>query len=1010
MSYPLWQGADPAHNISQKSLALSIFDCHLRKYMGSEPHRFFPPFHLDRVNAQLRRGEERISLRRKTFEVLLYLVDHAGQLVTKAALLDAIWSEVTVSDSMPAICVAELRKALGDEAKIPRFIETVHGRGYRFVAKVTSSPPMVAARQPPVAVLGLKPIVVGREDELARLQSWYSHVLEGQRHVIFVTGEPGIGKTTFAQTFLDSIQQEGTARVGRGQCIEQYGGGEPYMPVLEALSRLGREPGGERVVEVLNRFAPTWLAQMPELLAPAERGRLQDQNQGVTQQRMLREMAQALEALAAEAPLVLLLEDLQWSDFSTLELISAIARRSEAARLLIVGTYRPVAFVADEHPLRTMKQELELHRNCEELRLKPLSEQDIAGYLAKRFSSNGSRQSDSLAATIHERTDGNPLFMINVVDYLVDAGLLESSHEARAAESAEILRMDRIEALRSVGQMIERNLERLKPEEQTVLEAASVVGPEFSAAAVAAALERPQNEVEACCARLSRREQFVTGQGSITWPDGTISACFRFHHAMYQEVLYGLLPPGRRVQLHRLIAVREEAGYGERTSEIATELAHHYSLGNDKNKAIHYLRLAGERAVARGAVVEAEGHYRRALELLSKLPQASERDRLELGLQMALGEVLWTSKSWSHPDANRTYTRALELAEKLEEATQTAMVLRALLLSALGRAQFTLARGLAERMLVAAERSRDRASLYAAHALLGDTLVMHGQYLEAQRNLELARRYHEESNSGELAWIEVDAEASAATAALLLGFPERARQQMREVLHRADALHDSYAVGLAHFWGGIFCGLIRDTQGALEHAETLRRLASRHPVWASFADLFTGEALTAQGNSLEGIDYLCKARAICEEMGHTKFLTLAKLGETEFLAGQGRIDEALNLVSDALSEAEGYARLKPPALRRRADLLAQSSADASEVDVAYRAAIDCARGQAAKYYELQASTSYARWLNSQGRSIEAQTLLAEIYGWFTEGFDIPALSEAKALLDDLNAKPNALRR
>ena len=245
--------------------------------MDTEPHRFFPPFHLDRVNAQLRRGEEGISLRRKTFEVLLYLVDHAGQLVTKATLLDAIWSEVTVSDSMPAICVAELRKALGDEAKTPRFIETVHGRGYRFIAKVTSSAPMVAARQPPVAVVGPKPIVVGRADELARLQSWYSHVLEGQRHVIFVTGEPGIGKTTFAQTFLDSVQQEGTARVGRGQCIEQYGRGEPYMPVLEALSRLGREPGGERVVEVLNRFAPTWLAQMPELLAPAERRRLQDQ-------------------------------------------------------------------------------------------------------------------------------------------------------------------------------------------------------------------------------------------------------------------------------------------------------------------------------------------------------------------------------------------------------------------------------------------------------------------------------------------------------------------------------------------------------------------------------------------------------------------------------------------------------------------------------------------------------------------------------------------------------------
>ena len=977
--------------------------------METEPHRFFPPFHLDRVNAQLWRGEEEISLRRKTFDVLLYLVDHAGQLVTKAALLDAIWSEVTVSDAMPAICVAELRKALGDEAKTPRFIETVHGRGYRFVAKVTSGAPMVATGQPPVLIRAPKPILVGREDELARLQSWYSHVLEGQRRIIFVAGEAGIGKTTFVQTFLDSVQQEGTARVGRGQCVEQYGGGEPYMPVLEALGRLGREPGGERVVEVLNRFAPTWLAQMPELLAPAERGRLQGQNQGLTRQRMLREMAQALEALAAEAPLVLLLEDLHWSDFSTLELISAIARRSETARLLVVGTYRPMEILAHDHPLRTMKQELELHRYCEELRLKLLSEEDVAGYLAKRFSSDGSRQSDSLAAMIHERTDGNPLFMINVVDYLVDAGLLASSHEARAAKSAEILVADRIEVPRGVRQMIEYNLERLRPEEQTVLEAASVAGAEFSAAAVAAALERPQNEIEACCVRLSRREQFVVGKGSIAWPDGTVAAGFGFKHAMYQEVLYGLIQPGHRVQLHRLIATREEAGYGERTSEIATELAHHYDLGNDKNKAIHYLRLAGERAVARGAVVEAEDHYRRALGLLSELPQANERDRLELALQIALGKVLWSSKSWSHLDANRAYTRALELGEKLGETTQTETILTARMASAFGRAQFKLARELAERMLVAAERSRDRASLYTAQTLLGVTLVMQGQYLNANRHLELARSYYEESDSGELAWIEVNAEANAAIVALLLGLPERARQQMREVLRRAEARAGSFTFGLAHFWGGIFCGLVRDTQGALEHAQALRRLAARQPVWASFADLFTGEALTAQGNSSEGLGYLRKASALCEEMGHTMFLTFAKLGETEFLAGQGRIDDALALVSDALRDAEEFAHLKSPVLRRRADLLAQSGADASEVAMAYWAAINCARGQAAKYYELLASTSYARWLNSQGRSVEAQTLLAEIYGWFTEGFDTPVLSEAKALLDELNTKPNALR-
>ena len=166
--------------------------------------------------------------------------------------------------------------------------------------------------------------------------------------------------------------------------------------------------------------------------------------------------------------------------------------------------------LANDHPLRTMKQELELHRYCEELRLKLLNEENVADYLAKRFSSDGSRQYGTLAPVIHARTDGNPLFMVNVVDYLlVDAGLLVNSREA-STESAETLRAYRLDAPRSIREMIERNLERLKPEEQAVLEGASVAGAEFSAAAVAAALERPQNEVEACFTRLSRREQFVS--------------------------------------------------------------------------------------------------------------------------------------------------------------------------------------------------------------------------------------------------------------------------------------------------------------------------------------------------------------------------------------------------------------------------------------------------------------------------------------------------------------------
>ena len=432
--------------------------------MSSEPNRFFAQFRLDPVNLQFWRDGEEVSLRPKTFDVLRYLVDHPGQLVTKATLLDAVWAAVSVSDSMPAVCVAELRRALGDDAKTPRFIETVHRRGYRFIAKVTAGATFETQRPSPYSPKDPKQIMVGREEELAQLQSRYSQVLNGQRLIIFVTGEAGIGKTAFVQAFLDSIAQGGMARIGRGQCVEQYGSGEPYMPVLEALSQLSREHRGEQVIEVLDKLAPTWLAQMPELLTREKRALLQSEMQGVTQQRMLREMTQALEVLAADGPLVLLLEDLHWSDFSTLELISAFARRSGPARILIVGTYRPVEILAKDHPLRTMKQELELHHFCEELRLKLLNEENVGDYLAGRLASDGAARFGTLASVIHACTDGNPLFMVNMVDYLLlDSGLRSRLREVSEVELAESLRVRQLEALRSIRQMIERNLRATEP-------------------------------------------------------------------------------------------------------------------------------------------------------------------------------------------------------------------------------------------------------------------------------------------------------------------------------------------------------------------------------------------------------------------------------------------------------------------------------------------------------------------------------------------------------------------
>ena len=971
--------------------------------MGTKSNRLFPPFRLDPANAQLWRDDEEIRLRPKTFDVLRYLVDHPGQLVTKEALLDAIWPDVTVGDSLPATSVKELRRALDDDAKSPRFIETVHRRGYRFIASVTTTMEPEPRCEPNNEPDASKPIMVGREAELRQLRRWYSESLRGRRQVVFVAGEPGIGKTTFVNAFLDSVACEGAGRIGRGQCVEQYGASEPYMPVLEALSRLCREQTGERVTDLLRNFAPMWLAQMPGLLTPTERARLQIQIQGVTPERMLREITEALEAVAAESPLVLLLEDLHWSDFSTVALISAIARRSESARLILIGTYRPAEIHANDHPLRTMKQELELHHYCQELRPKLLSEKDIGDYLGRRLGTE-SRSLPRLAGLIHARTDGNPLFMVNMIDYLLannGNGRLISPLERREEKWAEMLQSHRLDAVGSIREMVEGNLDRLEAEEREVLEVASVVGPEFSAASVAAALERPQRQIEACCAQLSRREQFLATQGSITWPDGTMANGFRFYHAVYQEVLYDRLPLSHRLQLHGRIAVRQEAGYGEQANEVATELAYHYSLANIKNKAIQYFQVAGDRAVGRGAMAEAEEQYRSALKLLAELPQTIDRDRQELALQMALGAVFWGSKSWSHPETGRAHARALELGEKLGETLQIVEAFWGLVTSLGESGRLKQSRKLSEQMLVVAERSGNRAALCTAHCCLGRTLLYQAQYLDAKKHLELARRYYEESDLGELILIGITAIANAAIVMLLLGFPKRASQLMKEVLHLADAHPSPSAAGRAHLFGSLFCRHIRDAQGGLAHAHVLRQLAANQPALTGLADFTTSWALMLQGAWEESAAYLRKSVSFYRANGQFLLLMRAKLYEADFLASQGKIDEALALVAEALTGSEEFALITSSALRRRADLLAQSSADVAAIDAAYRAAINCARSQGAKYHELQATTHYARWLKSHGRAAEARTMVAEIYNWFTDGFETTDLTEAKVLLDDL---------
>src|SRR5262245_2951415 len=458
---------------------------------------------------------------------------------------------------------------------------------------------------------------------------------------------------------------------------------------------------------------------MPALLGAVDLEALQRKVAGATRERMLREMAEALEALTVTRPLVLRLEDLHWSDVSTLELLSVLARRHETARLLVLGTYRPVEMLANGHPLRTVKQELQQHRQCEEQRLGFLATEDVAEYLAARWpvGATGRSPLPQLAKLIHQRTEGNPLFMVNVVEYLLYQGELKKAGESMQVGMPSDLR-----------QMIAEQIHRLSPEEQRMLEVASVAGAEFSAAAVAAGLETGVDAIEEQCEGLVRREHFLRAGGTAEWPDGTVVTRYGFLHALYQEVLYHRLTARRRQQLHQRIGEQEEQAYGERVGEIAAELTLHFERGHEYRKAVQYLRQASETATRRSAYQEAMTLLTRGLELLKTLPDTPERTRQELTLLIALVTPLLATKGAAAPEVEHVLLRAQELCHQVGDTSQLFSVLLRLSVLYMTRSEYRTARELLEQCLRLAQSEHSSTRLAWVHITLGQTLFWLGEF------------------------------------------------------------------------------------------------------------------------------------------------------------------------------------------------------------------------------------------------------------------------------------------
>ena len=820
--------------------------------------------------------------------------------------------------------------------------------------------------------------------------------------------------------------------IGRGQCIEHYGTGEAYLPLLTALGRLCREPEGAQLVAVLKQYAPTWLVQLPSLLTTEEATALQGKTAGATRARMLRELAEAIEEMATKRPLVLWLEDLHWSDVSTLDWLAFIARRREHARLLVIGTYRPVEVLTHEHPLKAVKQELHLHGQCQELAVEFLRAEHVAEYLVRRFAVAAQSHAPfhRLARAIHDRTDGNPLFMVNMVDQLMSQDVFVEVDEHWTVQKEE----DAIGAVpESLRQMIEQQVERLGAEERRMLEAASVAGVEFSAAAIAAGVETEPDAVEEQCTRLARREQFLRLAGTTEWPDGTVAARYSFLHALYQEVLYERVTTGRRVQLHHRIGEREEQAYGERTREIAAELAMHFERGRDIPKAVHHHGQAGQQALQRSAPQEVISHLTTALELLTALPDTPARAQQELALQMALGPALMGVKGYGAPEVEQAYARAQELCQQLGEPLQFLPVLHGLLLYYHSRGKLGTALELETQLRHLAQRHQDPILLAEVHFASGVLLFLQGQLAPARAALERCLAVYEpQQASAHVSRYGQDPGVAAGVLAAfvcwLRGYPEQALRQAQAALTLAQELSHPYSLGFTFFWAAHLYQCRGEAQAVQAYGEELMRLAQEFEfaIGSVHGMILQGWALAERGQMEEGVtrirEGLAGARAIGVEAGRTYFL--AVLAEAHRKGGQA--EGGLSVLAEARAqvdrtgerfyEAELY-RLKGELLlaqeikSQNSKVKAQKSRvpnpqsqildPNSEAEACFLKAIEIAQRQQAKSWELRATTSLARLWQQQGKTAEAHQMLSEIYHWFTEGFDTKDLQEAKALLEEL---------